>query len=335
MATNLFEDALAGKPRSYGAQTPVKFDGGVYEALMAEFLDPRMRVQPRPLYRHTTSEARHYFAVDLDAGLVQWFKSVTTAIKAVWNQPHLQKWIMEVGTEEAERIRDEAAAYGTFMHAVCGEYLQTGELDLSDAALEMKLFEWAEKQKMPTVPRFWRHKIKQDAAAFAQWVYDYDVRPLAIEILLSCPDMQMAGAIDLVVEMNDKRYTKTDLSKRKRIVCMVDMKSTRKGAQDTHRIQMELYLRLWRSNFPDVQIDELAVWSPKNWEGREPSYSFSKVLDRIPPEMVELVVQVAKIMVPNPSPRLVFTKPLRVGEIPALTLAWRTPEEIILDQFSK
>lgn len=56
--------------------------------------------------------------------------SVTTILSATKDNPHLKQWEDRVGTDEAERIRNEAATVGTHMHNVVERLLLNRPLEV-------------------------------------------------------------------------------------------------------------------------------------------------------------------------------------------------------------
>ena len=128
-------------------------------------------------------------------------------------------------------------------------------------------------------------ELKKDVLAFAQFIIDYNVKPLAIEICLYHPFDGYAGAIDLVCEL--------DFNK-KRIRAIIDLKSGRKGFYESHEVQLGAYLEMWKIHFPDSPVDKVFNWSPKAWR-KAPTYNLvnqseSKNIPKLP-----YLVQLSKI----------------------------------------
>jgi len=103
--------------------------------------------------------------------------SVTSILSDVIAKPGLVKWAARLGPAY-DRARDEAAARGTAIHAFIEHYLQTGELlDPPD-----------------------EHAPYVHAAAAFLW--QYDPRPLAVELLVCHPELGYAGRLDLIAEID-------------------------------------------------------------------------------------------------------------------------------------
>ena len=175
----------------------------------------------------------------------------------------LKQWRDKMGAEAADRYRDERAAYGTFMHGLFGELLINRSIDLDDIQEKLKVY--IEQKQLPVDFIFYADDLKKDVLAFAQWVADYDVRPLAIEIALVSELKHYAGMIDLVCTLNTKEGRKT---------AIVDFKSGRNGFSEEHELQLHLYRDMWQENFPKYPIDKVFNFSPKDWRKEKPTYNF-------------------------------------------------------------
>mgnify|MGYP001561623713 CR=1 FL=1 len=143
--------------------------------------------------------------------------------------------------------------------------------------------------------------VKPDLLAFAKWIEDYKVRPIAIEAML-VSKLYGEGfclAIDLICELDyttkkkvtveDGLYVRGDKKgqvKYKDVIeetvttktFIVDYKSNffekeDKSFFDTQLFQLIAAEKAVMSNFTEIHIDGLANWSPNAWR-KEPSYTF-------------------------------------------------------------
>ncbi len=262
--------------------------GMTVEKLLPIYFDEsKLRQQPKPMYRLDSNNHRYYYTFDGNGEPI-FYTSVTTLIKnTLPTSPHLIQWLVSQGGEGKD-IALERANYGTFLHIQCGELLVNGKYNLDK--LSGKLAEFATSEKI-TPPPEWESDLKRDILAFAQWMIDYNVKPLAIELILYHPD-GYAGAIDLVCELDNEEkgyFGEVYLSgankgqpkeskRTARINAIVDLKSGRKGFYESHEIQLQAYKEMFKHHFPDVRIDKLFNWSPKEYRTK-PSYNFKDQTD--------------------------------------------------------
>lgn len=266
----------------------------------------RLKRQPEPIYRMDSKGYRYYYRFD-EKGEPQFYTSVTTMIKnTLPTSTHLINWKVEKGANDAEREMLERATYGTFLHTVCGTLLMTGRYNLDDLQKELDAFCLTEKI---TPKPGWVDDLKKDVLAFAQFMIDKNVKPLAVEVILYHPKDGYAGALDLVLEMDDEQkgfFGETYLSgtnkgqpkETKRIVrvnAILDIKSGRKGFYESHEIQLKAYKEMWDIHFPDVKIDRLYNWSPKDYRGATPSYNLKDQTDSKNMNKLPSLVELAKI----------------------------------------
>ncbi len=256
------------------------------EELKATFFDEdALLTQPAPIYRLKSKGQRYYYDWGID-GEPRFFVSVTTMIKNTMpTSPQLIKWIADKGYEESQEFAEERANYGTFMHIQIGELLINGTYDLDK--LKEKLKAYIEEQKLPSSLIEWEDDLKKDILAFAQFMIDHDVKPLAVEIILTNPEDGYAGAIDLICEMTDeeKGYfgevyksgpragQPKETKQEKRFRAVVDFKSGRKGFYPEHEIQVHAYKKMWNLNFDQYPLEKVYNWSPKDWKGKTPTYN--------------------------------------------------------------
>lgn len=247
------------------------------EEIMALFFDKNALVeQPQRVYRLQSGGHRLYYTFD-EKGVASFYVSVTTLIKQTTpTSPHLIKWIADMGYQEAKEYTQERADYGTFMHAEIARLLIDRKLDLD--LMDERLRDYIEVNQLPVGFVSHLDELKKDLLAFAQFVIDHNVRPLAIEIVLTHKD-GYAGAIDLpcLMDIEIKGFFgevyKSGVNKDKpketkktiEVCAIVDFKSGRKGFYEDHEIQLEAYRRMWNEAYPDRKADKIYNWSPSDW----------------------------------------------------------------------
>lgn len=237
--------------------------GLTVEQMRALYFDASALIEPPyKLYQVNARGTRYYYRYD-ESGNAEFFPSVTTVLGAtVPMEPHLIKWIANKGYDEAERFKGERAAYGTFMHAQFAELLINRRYDLD--ALIGRLSAYIEREGLPADFILNAEELKRDILSFAQFVIDYDVRPLAVEVALCHPEAGIAGMIDCVCRMRERIGSDTY------ITAIVDFKSGRKGFYKEHELQLHMYRDMWIRNF-DVPIDRVYNFAPKEWR-KGPTY---------------------------------------------------------------
>jgi hypothetical protein len=151
--------------------------------------------------------------------------------------------------------------------------------------------------------------LKKDILAFAQFVIDRNVVPIAIEIILTDKERGLASSLDLVCEMDVEEKVLTDEvyktgpragqkkegKKTFRKVAIIDLKSGKKGFFESHELQLAEYRHMWEQNFPDIKVDYLFNWSPKDWRGTTPSYNLKDQTNAKSAQKLDLLVEIAKI----------------------------------------
>lgn len=253
------------------AQEPERMEiapGMTVEEIKAVFFDSSALVEPAyRVYQLNSEGHRYYYRFD-EAGEPVFFPSVTTLLKQVMpTPPGLLDWMLANGKEGATEKRDLAAAYGTFMHIQFERLIINRRYDFE--AVPGVLLDYMEKGNLPDkVFGEWMVKIKKDVLAFAQFVQDYGVKPLAVEIGLVHPGAHYAGCIDLPCLMVDRKTGEI-------FPAIVDFKSGRKGFYEEHELQLHLYREMWNVNFPDMQIERVFNFSPKDWRTK-PTYNLKE-----------------------------------------------------------
>ena len=261
--------------------------GMTVEEMTAMFFDEKTLIEPPyKVWQLNSKGHRYYYRYD-DAGNPEFFPSVTTILsQTLPKAPHLINWIANKGIEEAERYKGERAAYGTFMHAAFEELLINRAYDLD--GLKGKLKEYIEVYLLPDDFIYYADDLKKDVLAFAQFVLDYDVRPLAVEIALVHPYYKYAGMIDCPCTMRAK------IGSDDRINAIVDFKSGRKGFYEESEIQLGMYRDMWNVNFEQFPVTRIFNFSPKDWRKR-PSYNLKEQTDSPNIRKIPYLLEIAAI----------------------------------------
>lgn len=246
-----------------------------------------LREPPYRIYQLNSDGHRYYYRFD-EKGEPEFYPSVTTLLKQVMpTPPALIDWMIKNGSESSVEKRDLAAAYGTFMHAQFERLIIERKYDFD--SVPEKIREYMESENLPE--KFYGDtlsRIRKDVLAFAQFVKDYNVKPLAVEIGLVHPQYHYAGCIDLPCEM---MVPKTGDVFR----AIVDFKSGRKGFFEEHEIQLHLYKMMWNVTFEDVQVTRVFNFSPKDWRGSKPTYNLKDQTDSVNAKKIPALLDLAAI----------------------------------------
>lgn len=264
------------------------------------FDDKALMLSAWPLYRYQYKGDRFYYytmpntAADVfdgpphDKPIVRFAVGVTTLTRKTLVQPEqLTKWIADQGWDEAIAYRDLRAMYGSLLHTCIATLLIKRVFNL-DTFAEV-VHNYCEKNKITTNEGVWVDDLKQDLLAFAQFVKDYNVRALAIELSLVSPRLGVAGTLDLLCEMDfeEKGYfgevylsgaNKGQPKETKRTVralAIVDFKSGRNSSGGIHNAaQLRLLRMLLNDSYPQYAEADIKLynWHPKDWRS-SPTYT--------------------------------------------------------------
>lgn len=280
--TTAFEQMIANDKGAFEI-----LPGMTVEEMSAMFFDADALIEPPyRVWQLNSSGHRYYYKFDKD-GNPEFYPSVTTILsQTLPTSPWLIKWIADKGLDESERYKMERANYGTFMHAVFERLLINRSYNLDTLKDELK--EYIDVNRLPEDFIHYADDLKKDVLAFAQFVLDYDVRPLAVEIALVHPVYHYAGMIDCPCTMLEKPGAE------RRINAIVDFKSGRNGFYEEHEIQLHLYRDMWNENFPRFPMERLYNFSPKNWR-KKPTYNLKDQTDSPNARKIPALLELAAI----------------------------------------
>ena len=226
-----------------------------------------------PAYRlfQLNSDGHRYYYRFNDNGEPEFYPSVTTLLKQVMpTPPALLDWMIANGKDGSTEKRDLAAAYGTFMHGEFEKLIINRRYDFDSVPAAMLAY--MERENLPEkVFAEWLPKIRKDVLAFAQFIKDWNVKPLAVEIGLYHPQFHYAGCLDLPCVMTDPKTGKS-------FVAIVDFKSGRKGFYEEHELQLHLYREMWNIHYPETPVTRVFNFSPKDWR-KSPTYNLKDQTD--------------------------------------------------------
>lgn len=226
-----------------------------------------------PAYRlfQLNSDGYRYYYRFNDAGKPEFYPSVTTLLKQVMpTPPALLDWMIANGNDGSTEKRDLAAAYGTFMHGEFEKLIINRRYDFDSVPASMLAYMERENLREKVFAE-WLPKIRKDVLAFAQFIKDWNVKPLAVEIGLYHPQFHYAGCLDLPCVMTDPKTGKS-------FVAIVDFKSGRKGFYEEHELQLHLYREMWNVHYPETPVTRVFNFSPKDWR-KSPTYNLKDQTD--------------------------------------------------------
>ena len=260
--------------------------GMTVEEMRSLFFDENALIEPPyKVYQLNSKGHRYYYRYEDEQPV--FYPSVTTILhETMPTSQFLMKWMCDKGYDEAERYKNERAYYGTFMHAQFEELLINRAYDLDQ--LKAKLKDYIEVNRLPDNFIYYADDLKKDVLSFAQFVMDYDVKPLAVEIALVHPELNYAGMIDCPCTMLSK------IGGEERITAIVDFKSGRNGFYEDCELQLHLYKDMWNVNFPGNPIDKVFNFSPKDWR-KKPTYNLKNQTDSPSAEKIPALLHIAGI----------------------------------------
>lgn len=284
------------------------------------FDDNALMLSPYTVYRYEHRGDRFYYyllpapAADagklpLDADVqrdVRFAVGVTTLTrKTIPQDEYLTKWIAGMGYEAAIKYRDERGKYGSLMHTIFAQLLVQRKYDLS--TLEQVVCGYCKINRLNVNEQKWVNDLMQDILAFAQWLRDYDVKPLGIELTLVSPTLRVAGTLDLFCEMNHtiegyfgevykSGERKGEPKQTKQVVrrlTIVDFKSGRESTGGAHNaVQLATLRVLLREAYPQYAEQQINLynWNPKDWR-KTPSYTLTDQCQAVSDETITALAQ--------------------------------------------
>lgn len=280
----------------------------------ADILGPKPK--HRTLQRHHVGDGR-YYVIQFEQPDGTWsrpelYPGVTSICKAVLPRSrHIEEWMCGfVDYEAAMQKLHELSVRGTVMHtlfAFCLDPLYempdfgTSEFDRMVRGLIAK----HENIDVDRVFHEWKNFFCKSILGFKQFMYDYDVEVLAIEIVLGQPTIRREDGskplygyfaqVDLICIMDwefegdfgekyksGKNLGKPKITKQtRRVVGVGDFKS---GQSDSppHDLQLDLIEPLVTRAFPDLEPKEIILF---NWHPTE--FRSSSIVKKIGGEETE------------------------------------------------
>lgn len=264
------------------------FPGMTVEEIRSLYFDKTALREPAYRVFQLNSDGHRYYYRFNDAGEPEFYPSVTTLLKQVMpTPPALLDWMIANGKDGSVEKRDLAAAYGTFMHIQFETLIINRRYDFDN--VPAVLLDYMERENLPEkVFSEWCVKIRKDVLAFAQFARDYNVVPMAVEIGLVHPEFHYAGCVDLPCIMTEPKTGK-------KFTAIVDFKSGRKGFYEEHELQLHLYREMWNVNYPDVPVERVFNFSPKDWRGPKPTYNLKDQTESVNAKKLPYLLALATI----------------------------------------
>ena len=270
---------------------------------------------PRPtkfIRRFQQGNNRYYYDVKED-GSIKLYSSATTLIRDGYAEDTtaLEKWrnVLRAEGKSAEYELAFLACRGTILHFLLGECIQGKDINLSD----MRLFITENAPEITQVYLFddvMRKDVNwliKGVLAFMQFVKDYNVKPLALELIMASDQYEVASPIDMVCTMTitekgffgevyksgEKKGQPKETKQERTVVAIVDFKSN--NFYDKHYLQLQLYKRIMKENYPDLEVDCLFNWSPKDWTSTTPTYNLKEQSDGRLDALCEVIFEQGRI----------------------------------------
>ena len=261
-----------------------------YDFITDGFLRPMA-----PIRRFSQGGNRFYYKVDETSGDVTLYSSGTTLIKDGYaeSEANLEDWRNKLKAEGKNPKYElaYAAMRGTLLHILAGDFIQQKQI-----IFDLNTYFATNHPEITTEPLYYDviYKdslwLQKGLLAFAQFCKDYNVKPLAIELMMASDTLKVASPIDLICTMDyeekgffgevyksgEKKGQPKESKVTKHVTAIIDLKSSKNGFYDKHFFQLHLYKRLVKENYPEIEVSSLYNWSPKEWTGETPTYNLKE-----------------------------------------------------------
>lgn len=259
-----------------------------YDFITSGFIRPTA-----PIRRFSQGSNRFYYTVD--EGDITLYSSGTTLIKDGYaeSEIYLEDWRNKLKAEgkDPKYELSFAALRGTLLHILAGDYIQQKQIRLNDlngyfSEFHPEVLLEPLYKDVITKDSLW---LQKSILSFTVFCKEYNVKPLAIELMLKSEKYKVASPVDLIAEITiiEKGFFgevyKSGVNKgqpketkqEKKIIAIIDLKSS-KAFYDKHQLQLLLYKDMVNENYPEIEIGGIYNWSPKEWVGTEPTYNFKE-----------------------------------------------------------
>ena len=233
------------------------------ETLSPLYFNDEVIVKPSyDIYKVETSKGRYYYTME-DG--VRFYISVTNILSRFTPTPsHLIKWIAQHGEEGADKIKNRRAAYGTLMHDTIEDLIIDGGIDLDKLPERVDGY-FEENDIWDASRQEFTDELYKDITAFAQFMIDKKVKPIAVEVVIKSDRFNVAGAVDLLCTLEFRK---------KRRFAIIDFKSSKKNFYENNEIQLEYYKQAVLETWPSFKEEDIMLfnWSGKDWRS-SPAYN--------------------------------------------------------------
>jgi hypothetical protein len=263
-------EAVFGK--DYERSESIKDKGyAIVEPELVIFDRNALKVAPRKLYRFDTEGKRWYYEfLDGMNTVPQFYCGVTSSIASLDLLPttkQMKEFYNKFPSMEAlNQYVDRKGDYGSFIHILISRFVKLRELELGSIADMAAIYRG--NYDLDYDNRWWADRAIKDLIAVKNWMEEYEVVPLATELVLPGKD-GYATAVDLICEMTvgtgqNMKVLQRDIKDgtMQRVRAAIDWKSG-DGFYETHAMQMEAVLRVVNENLPDLKVTKVFNVSPK------------------------------------------------------------------------
>ena len=269
------------------------------EAVEPQFICEELADIPTPVFRRLSLDGNRYYYRLLEDGSVKIYASGTNLINDGYadNKDTLMQWkeLQKLMGQNPKDVTEYAADKGTIMHFLYEQYLKGRDMYLRRSFIIKLLEESDLRISKKNMDRFKSSVEDLDdmierLVRFAKFCTDYELRPMAIEKILSCEQYEVASPIDLIAEIYEEKtvegyfgevYQKNTKDKKKgdpklstkkikeKKIVIIDFKSG--DMHNSQILQLELYRRMVKEWY-NIDVDGIYNFSPKSESSKK--YTF-------------------------------------------------------------